>query len=83
LAAPLIAYGILKTHLFDIDLKIQWAFRQAVMPNATDTPAYAACKKLQVYEAAISGARRTRVMDTLGRKPKTIGCDNVLWPGTN
>jgi len=110
LAVPLIAYGILKTQLFDIDLKIQWTIRQstvaaafvavfyvvtegadrlieaelgtwvgllasallifflaplqrmadsvskAVMPNTTDTPEYAAYKKLQVYEAALSDA---------------------------
>jgi len=110
LAVPLIAYGILKTHLFDIDLRIQWTIRQstvaaafvavfylvtegadrlfesefgtwfglvasamlifalsplqrmaervsqAVMPNTTDTPEYAAYKKLQVYEAALVDA---------------------------
>lgn len=110
LAVPLIAYGILKTQLFDIDLKIQWTIRQstvaaafvavfyvvtegadrlfesefgtwfglvasamlifalsplqrmaervsqAVMPNTTDTPEYAAYKKLQVYEAALVDA---------------------------
>lgn len=110
LAVPLIAYGILKTQLFDIDLKIQWTIRQstvaaafvavfylvtegadrlieaelgtwvgllasallifflaplqrladrvskAVMPNTTDTPEYAAYKKLQVYEAALADA---------------------------
>ena len=110
LAVPLIAYGILKTQLFDIDLKIQWTIRQstvagafvavfyvvtegadrlleselgtwigllasallmfflaplqrlaervsqAVMPNTTDTPEYAAYKKLQVYEAALAEA---------------------------
>lgn len=110
LAVPLIAYGILKAHLFDIDLKIQWTIRQstvaaafvavfyvvtegadrlfesefgtwiglfasallmffltplqrladsvsqAVMPNTADTPEYAAYKKLQVFEAALSDA---------------------------
>ena len=110
LAVPLIAYGIPKTQLFDIDLKIQWTIRQstvaaafvavfylvtegadrlfeaelgswvgllasallifflaplqrlaerfagAVMPNTTDTPEYAAYKKLQVYEAALVDA---------------------------
>jgi hypothetical protein len=131
LAVPLIAYGILKTQLFDIDLKIQWTIRQstvaaafvavfyvvtegadrvfesefgtwfglvasallifvlaplqrmaervshAVMPNTSDTPEYAAYKKLQVYEAAlmdtlpggISGKERAllnRLRDSLG-----------------
>jgi len=110
LAVPLIAYGILKTHLFDIDLKIQWTIRQstlaavfvavfylvtegadrlfeaefgswagllasalllvflsplqrfaerfagAVMPNTSDTPQYAAYRKMQVYEAALADA---------------------------
>ena len=34
LAVPLIAYGILKTHLFDIDLKIQWTIRQSTVAAA-------------------------------------------------
>jgi hypothetical protein len=109
-AVPLIAYGILKTQLFDIDLKIQWTIRQstvaaafvavfytvtegadrlfeaelgswvgllasaslifvlaplqrlaervaaAVMPNTSDTPEYAAYRKMQVYEAALADA---------------------------
>ena len=117
LAVPLIAYGILKTQLFDIDLKIQWTIRQstiatifvavfyvvtegadrllesefgtwigllasalliffiaplqrladqfsqAVMPNTTDTPEYAAYKKLQVYEAALRDALPGGVSD--------------------
>ena len=110
LAVPLIAYGILKTQLFDIDLKIQWTIQQstvaavfvavfyvvtegadrlfeaefgswvgllasalllsllsplqrfaervagAVMPNTSDTPEYAAYRKMQVYEAALADA---------------------------
>jgi hypothetical protein len=110
LAVPLIAYGILNTQLFDIDLKIQWTIRQstvaaafvavfyivtegadrlfeaelgswigllasallifflaplqrfaerfasAVMPNTTDTPEYAAFRKMQVYETALAEA---------------------------
>lgn len=31
LAVPLIAYGMLKTQLFDIDLKIQWTIRQSTV----------------------------------------------------
>jgi hypothetical protein len=31
LAVPLIAYGILKTQLFDIDLRIQWTIRQSTI----------------------------------------------------
>lgn len=34
LAVPLIAYGILKTQLFDIDLKIQWTIRQSTIAGA-------------------------------------------------
>ncbi len=110
LAVPLIAYGILKSQLFDIDLKIQWTIRQstiaaafvavfyvvtegadrlfeaelgawvgllasallifflaplqrfaehfagAVMPNTSDTPEYAAYRKMQVYEAVLTEA---------------------------
>ena len=29
LAVPLIAYGILRSHLFDIDLKIRWTIKQS------------------------------------------------------
>lgn len=32
----------------------------------------------QLIDTSISGARLTRFMDTLGRKPKTIVCDNGL-----
>jgi hypothetical protein len=31
LAVPLIAYGILRTQLFDIDLKIQWTIKQSTL----------------------------------------------------
>ena len=31
LAVPLIAYGILKAHLFDIDLKIRWTIKQSTL----------------------------------------------------
>jgi hypothetical protein len=110
LSVPLIAYGILKTHLFDIDLRVKWTLQRstlaaafvaivylvsegadrffsaelgsaaglligagvvfflaplqrfaervanAAMPSTQDTPAYAAFKKLQVYEAALAEA---------------------------
>jgi len=110
LAVPLIAYGILRTQLFDIDLRIRWTIRQSTvaaafvavfylvtegadrflaeelgnwvgllatamlvfflaplqnfaervatmaMPNTQNTPEYAAYRKLQVYEAALSDA---------------------------
>jgi hypothetical protein len=110
LAVPLITYGILKTQLFDIDLRIRWTIRQSTvaaafvavfylvtegadrlleselgswigllasamlvfflaplqrfaervaslaMPNTQNTPEYAAYRKLQVYEAALSEA---------------------------
>ncbi len=111
-AIPLIAYGILRTQLFDIDLRIRWTIKQstlaaifvafvylisegadrflsselgnwagllasalvvfflaplqrfaervanAAMPNTTDTPEYAAFRKLQVYESAIAEAQQ-------------------------
>ncbi len=110
LAIPLIAYGILRTQLFDIDLRIRWTIKQstvagifvatmfvisegasqflsaelgnvvgllaagvlmffltplqqfaervasAAMPNTKNTPEYAAFRKMQVYEAAVSEA---------------------------
>ncbi len=34
LAVPLIAYGILRTQLFDIDLKIRWTIRQSTVAAA-------------------------------------------------
>lgn len=109
-AVPLIAYGILRTQLFDIDLRIRWTIKQSTlaavfvtivylvsegaeqllsselgsfagllasavvvfflaplqrfaervasvaMPNTRNTPEYAAFRKLQVYEAALSEA---------------------------
>jgi hypothetical protein len=109
-AVPLIAYGVLRTQLFDIDLRIRWTIKQSTlaaavvaivyvasegasrylsselgnvagllaaavvvfflaplqrfadrvasvaMPNTHNTPAYAAFRKLQVYEAAVAEA---------------------------
>jgi hypothetical protein len=34
LAVPLIAYGILRTHLFDIDLRIRWTIKQSTLAAA-------------------------------------------------
>lgn len=31
LAVPLIAYGILRSHLFDIDLRVQWTIKQSTL----------------------------------------------------
>lgn len=110
IAVPLIAYGILRTQLFDLDLRIRWTIKQstlaavvvaavwlaseaasqflsselgsvvgllaaavvmfflaplqrfaervaaAAMPNTHNTPQYAAFRKLQVYEAAVTEA---------------------------
>jgi len=110
LAVPLVAYGILRTQLFDIDLRIRWTIKQstlaaifmtlifliseganrflsaelgnyagllaagvvvfflsplqrfaesvasAAMPRTENTPEYAAYRKMQVYEAAVSEA---------------------------
>jgi hypothetical protein len=109
-AVPLIAYGILRTQLFDIDLRIRWTIKQSTfagvivaviylisegasqflsselgnvagllaaavlmffltplqhfaervasvaMPNTQNTPEYAAHRKMQVYEAAVTEA---------------------------
>jgi hypothetical protein len=40
LAVPLIAYGILKTQLFDIDLRIRWTIRQSTVAAAFLTVFY-------------------------------------------
>lgn len=110
LAVPLVAYGILRSHLFDIDLRIRWTIKQSTvagviiavvfavsegastflsaelgnvagllaaavvmfflapiqrfaenvansaMPNTRNTPEYAAYRKMQVYESAMSEA---------------------------
>ncbi len=37
LAVPLIAYGILRSHLFDIDLKIRWTIRQSTLATLVVT----------------------------------------------
>lgn len=36
-AVPLIAYGILQTHLFDIDLRIRWTIKQSTLATAAVT----------------------------------------------
>ena len=37
LAVPLIAYGILRAHLFDIDLHIQWTIKQSTLATIVVT----------------------------------------------
>ncbi len=37
LAVPLIAYGILRSHLFDIDLRIRWTIKQSTLAAAVVT----------------------------------------------
>jgi len=112
LYVPIIAYGILRTQLFDIDLRIRWTIKQSTlaavivaiiflisegadrllsaelgnvfgllgaalvvfflaplqrfaervasvaMPNTENTPEYAAHRKMQVYEAALTEAQQ-------------------------
>jgi hypothetical protein len=41
LAVPLIAYGILRTHLFDIDLRIRWTIKQSTLAAAVVAIIYA------------------------------------------
>jgi hypothetical protein len=135
-AVPVIAYGILRAQLFDIDLRVRWTLEKSTlaaafvalfylitegadrflsselgagagliaaavlvfflaplqrfaervagvaMPNTQDTPAYAAFRKLQVYEAALVDAIRDggisdkerallrRLRDSLGISPE-------------
>jgi len=122
-AVPLIAYGILRTQLFDIDLRIRWTIKQstlaaavvaiifvlsegadrflsselgdgigllaaalvvfflaplqrfaervatAAMPNTQNTPEYAAFRKMQVYEAAVSEAQ---LEDGISQKERAL-----------
>lgn len=131
-AVPLIAYGILRTQLFDIDLRIRWTIKQstvaavfvaifylvsegadrllaselgnifgllasalvvfflaplqrfadrlagAAMPSTENTPEYAAFRKLQVYEAALTealpdGRISERERDLLDRLRDSLG----------
>jgi len=37
LAVPLIAYGILRAHLFDLDLRIQWMIKQSTLATIVVT----------------------------------------------
>jgi len=37
LAVPLIAYGILRTHLFDIDLRLRWTIKQSTLATVVVT----------------------------------------------
>jgi hypothetical protein len=40
LAVPLIAYGILRAHIFDIDLRIRWTIKQSTLAAAVVTIIY-------------------------------------------
>lgn len=40
IAVPLIAYGILRTHLFDIDLRIRWTIKQSTLAAVFVTMVY-------------------------------------------
>ena len=130
LSVPLIAYGILKTYLFDIDLRVKWTLQRstlaaifvaivylvseaadrffsaelgsvaglliaagvvfflaplqrvanAAMPSTQDTPAYAAFKKLQVYEAARE-LEADAVSDRPRALPHTVGAGRKRLDG--
>jgi len=55
LAAPLIAYGILRTHLFDIDLKIRWTIRQSTVAAVFVAVFYVVTEAADRYLAAEFG----------------------------
>ena len=40
LAVPVIAYGILRSHLFDIDLKIRWTIKQSTLATVVVTSVF-------------------------------------------
>ncbi len=55
LSAPLIAYGILRTKLFDIDLKIRWTIRQSTVAAAFVAVFYVVTEAVDRYLASELG----------------------------
>jgi len=60
LAVPLIAYGILRTQLFDIDLRIRWTIKQSTLAGIFEChrPADSGCHR--VLCSAFAALRRSR-----------------------
>ncbi len=56
LAVPLIAYGILRAHLFDIDLRIRWTIKQSTLAAAIVAIVFAASEGADRFLSANLGS---------------------------
>lgn len=56
LAVPLIAYGILRTHLFDIDLRIRWTIKQSTLAAIVMTLVFLVSEAADRYLSAELGS---------------------------
>lgn len=54
-AVPLIAYGILRTHLFDIDLKVRWTIKQSTFAAAVVAITFGVSEGIEMLVAAELG----------------------------
>jgi hypothetical protein len=52
---PLIAYGILRTHLFDIDLKVRWTIKQSTLATLVVTSMFLLSEGADRYLSAALG----------------------------
>jgi hypothetical protein len=55
IAVPLIAYGILRTHLFDIDLKVRWTIKQSSFAAMVVLITFAVSEGVEMVVAAELG----------------------------
>lgn len=55
IAVPLIAYGILRTHLFDIDLKVRWTIKQSTFAAAVVFITFVVSEGVEMLVAAELG----------------------------
>ena len=55
IAVPLIAYGILRTHLFDIDLKVRWTLKQSTFAAAVVFITFVVSEGVEMLVAAELG----------------------------
>ena len=55
IAVPLIAYGVLRSHLFDIDLKVRWTLKQSTFAAAVVTITFVVSEGVEMVVAAELG----------------------------
>jgi hypothetical protein len=55
IAVPLIAYGVLRSHLFDIDLKVRWTLKQSTFAAAVVTITFVVSEGVEMLVAAELG----------------------------